>query len=303
MGGDLVSKKLYYIIVSALKNRFLFSLVHKAIKLTKKMEENLRKKQANKTVMHLQDKLLHLTNEMWKNREICFTTVRATSAPGGNYWQPAENIKGDYIYKTLETNPDGIVKISNQVADDYQKLIAEYQKRNYEVTGNLLDDGKNWLFGKLLMWGGSIVEEGLISHQEITELTGTFEDVVNKKGENFFGYFHGNVIGDHIYVGEDKTFYLLGMRIVPRPGKGYYDFLRILDWLLLKTDSQVIEINQLVGWMKQYLTQYNWEEVKLVFALRCIGILGWDMLHRGDLGKGDTEAKKKLLLQFIRRTY
>lgn len=55
--------------------------------------------------------------------------------------------------------------------------------------------------------------------------------------------------------------------------------------------------------MKKYLGQHNWEEVKLVFALRCIGILGWDMLHRGDFGKGDVEKKKEVLLKFIRREY
>jgi len=267
------------------------------------MEKNLRQKRANETIVHLQDELIPLVVEMRKGNEICFTTAPATGAPGGDYWRPTESIKGDYIYKIFDANPDWVVKTSKEVADDYQKVIAEYFRRNPDKTGNLLEDGKNWLFGKLLMWGGSIVEEGLMSHKEIAELTKSFEDAIQKRGEDFFGYFHGNVLGDHIYIGEDKTLYFLGMRIIPRPGKGYYDFLRALDWLLLKTDSQKTDLNRIVGWIKQYLAQYDREEVKLVFALRCIGILGWDILHRGDFGKGYTETKKKLLLKFIRREY
>lgn len=291
------------IIIPALKNRFLFSLINKIIKLAKKMEENMRQKRANEIIARLQDELIPLVAEMWKDRKICFTTVRATGAPGGNYWQPVENIKGNYIYKNLDANSDWVVETSKKVVDDYQKVIAEYFRRNPSKTGNLMEDGKNWLFGKLLMWSGSIVEDGLISHQKIAELTKAFEEVIQKKGEGFFGYCHGNVIGDHIYVGEDKTLYLLGMRIVPRPGKDHYDFLRTLDWILLKTDNASVDFHRVAGWMKQYLKQYDWEEVKLIFALRCIGILGWDMLHRGDFGKGDTEMKKKLLLKFIRREY
>ncbi len=298
-----MAKNLSGIIVPVLKNRFLFSLFYATIKIAKKMEENMRQKKADETIVSLQKELIPLVSEMRKNKEICFTTVQATGAPSGDYWIPIKNIKGDYIYKTFDANHDWVIETSKSVADDYQKVIAEYFRRNPDKVGNLLEDGKNWLFGKLLMWSGSIVEEGLMSHQEISELTKAFENAVRKKSKSFFGYFHGNVIGNHIYVGEDKTLYLLGMRIVPRPGKGYYDFLRALDWLLLKTDSQKIDFNRIVGWMKQYLKQYDWEEVKLVFTLRCIGILGWDILHRGDFVKGNVEVKKKLLMKLIRRDY
>jgi|GEM_PF-3149723 hypothetical protein len=286
-----------------LKNGFLFKLIHKAISFAKKMEENIRQKRANETIVHLQNELIPLVTEMRNNNQISFTTVQAVGAPGGNYWEPVKNIKGDYICKTFNANPDWTMETSKKIADDYQKVIAEYFKRSPERTGNRLEDGKNWVFGNLLKWGGSIVEEGLMSHQEITELANAFEEAIEQKGENFFGYFHGNIIGDHIYVGENRTFYLLGVRIVPRPGKEYYDFLRALDWLILKTDNQVTDFNRIVAWMRRYLGQYDWEEIKLVFALRCIGILGWDILHRGDFGKGDTEAKKNILLKFIRREY
>lgn len=291
------------IIIAVLKNRYLFNLFHVILNVMRKMEENIRLKRANENIVNLQQELVPLVSKLWDKKEIRFTTVPAVGDPGGHYWEPQDHISGEYIYKAFDTNPDRVIETSKKVADDYQKVIAEYFKQNPDKVGNLLEEGRNWLFGKLLMWGGSIVEEGLMSHREIAELAEAFEDIIQEKGEGFFGYFHGNTIGDHIYVDENETLYLLGMRIVPRPGKGYYDFLRALDWLLLKTDNKEANFNRTVGWIKQYFGQYDWEEVKLVMAIRCIGILGWDMLHRGDFGKGDVESKKQLLLGFIRRKY
>jgi hypothetical protein len=267
------------------------------------MEENMRKKQADEDIIALQRELVPLVAELYANKEICFTSVPAVGAPGGYYWEPVEKISGKFIFENFEADPEGVVKASKQIADDYQKVIAKYLEKNPERYGNILEDGKKWVFGKLLTWSGPIVEEGLITHQEIFELANAFEDVIGKRGEEFFDYFHGNVIGDHIFVGSDKTLFLLGMRITPKPGKGYYDFLRILDWLTLKSDNAITDFDRVISWIKKYLGEYDWEEVKLVFALRCIGILGWDMLHRGDFGKGDSEKKKETLLKFIKREY
>lgn len=266
------------------------------------MEKVIRQKRVNEEIDELQNDLILLVKRMHKGKKICFTSVPYRGAPGGNHWKPAEDIKGDYIFNHLGRNSDWVVSTSKKIADDYEDVALAYVNST-EMNSNLLEDGKNWLFGVLLKWSGSIVEKGLMSHEEVVELAEAFEEVIEKKGEDFFGYAHGNIIGDHIYVGEDKTLYLLGMRIIPRPGRGYYDFLRALDWIILKTDSKKVNFNRIVGWMKQYLGEYEWEEVKLVFALRCIGILGWDMLYRGDYGKGDFEIKKELLLKFVRRDY
>lgn len=298
-----MSKLFFGIIILALKNAVLFKLTWKIIKRVKTMEQNIRQKKANETIVALQADLVPLVNELYEKGEICFRTVPAVGSESGDYWVPGKDIKGRYIHTYFEENPEWVIETSKRVADDYQKVITAYQQRKRGGFQNLLENGKKWIFGKLLMWGGSIVEEGLLDHSEITRLTKEFQDVINEKGEKFFGYFHGNTIGDHIYIGEDKTFYLLGMRIVPRPGDSYYDFLRALDWLFLKASGEEENFKRIVGWMKQYLASYDREEVKLVFALRCIGILGWDMLHRGDFGKGDAEKKKEFLLKFIKREY
>jgi hypothetical protein len=56
--------------------------------------------------------------------------------------------------------------------------------------------------------------------------------------------------------------------------------------------------------MKQYLANFSEMEIKLVFAFRNIGILGWDMIHcKAEDGKENFERKKQLALKFIRREY
>lgn len=264
------------------------------------MESNRRQKMANEKIIAMQKYLIPLINSMHAKDEICFKAILAKENESRDYWVPIDEIKGRYLYTYFEENSEWVVMISKKIADDYQKIILEYQRQNPEEFKNTLENGKKWLFGKLFMWGGSIVEEGLLDHSEVEKLAKEFQNIINKRGEDFFGYAHGNVIGDHIYVSEEKNLYLLGMRILPRPGRGYYDFLRALDWLILKTGA---DFEKIIGWMKQYVTSQDWEEVKLVFALRCIGILGWDMLQRGDFGVGDSKKTREILLKFIRRDY
>lgn len=130
-----------------------------------------------------------------------------------------------------------------------------------------------------------------------------FENLIAKKRDDTFGLVHGNVIGDHIFITENKTPYLLGMRIVPKIGKGYYDFLRSLDWIFLKSESNEKNFDFVISQMKEKTSDFDWEEVRLVFALRCLGVLGWDVVNRGDYGEGDKSEKMKFLLKFIRRNY
>lgn len=264
------------------------------------MEQNIRQKKAAEAIIALQENLIPLVNEMHEKGEICFKTLPTTGSESGDFWIPTNEVKGRYLHSYFTADPEWVVSTSRKISDDYQKIITAYQKQKPEEFQNLLGNGKNWLFGKLFMWGGSIVAEGLLEHLEIEKLAEDFQKIIDKRGAEFFGYAHGNVIGDHVHVDEEKNLHLLGMRIVPRPGRGYYDFLRALDWLILKTE---VDFEKIVGGMKKYLAKENWEEVKLVFTLRCIGILGWDMLHRGDFGAGDPKKTQGILLKFIRRKY
>jgi len=268
-----------------------------------KFLENVNKNKEGESIIKFQNELIPIIGEMFRNKEISFATVEARSVEGGNFWEPIEKIEGKYLWEMFDNNIEWSIEISKKIENDYQKVINKYFELNPKIREDILRDGENWLGDKLLAWSKPIIREGLIGRQEIEKIKKDFKEVIKQKDKNFWGYFHGNIIGDHIYIGEDGINYLLGLNIVYRPGKGYYDFLRSLDWILLKVDNTNVNFECTVAWMKKYLGKFDWEEIKLVFALRCIGILGQDMLNQEDLGKGDRVLKKEILLKFVRREY
>lgn len=219
----------------------------------------------------------------------------------GEGWILLEEVEGQFLNDFYDKKPDWCVEASKKVADSYQLVIAETLKT--QMLGDLLVDGQEWLYSRLNMWSKSIVDAGLLDFSVIQQLKTEFEEVIARKGENFFGWVHGNVIGDHILVsGED--IYLLDLNAVPRAGRGYHDFLRALDFMFLKAENEEKMFAFIPKWMKQYLSEFDEAEVKLVFAFRNIGILGWDILHHNvEYTKGDLERKKQLALKFIRREY
>ena len=209
-----------------------------------------------------------------------------------------EEIEGRHLNEYFSEDLDKYVEISKNIAGDYQKVVTEYFKT--ENPGDLLEGGRKWLFEKLDQWSQSIIEEELIEKSWVEKLRRMLDDYIKQKGADFFDWAHGNIIGDHI-VTNGKGEYLLDLEILPRPGKKYYDFLRSLDWIFLKSDK--LNFDDVAGYMKKYLSDFNWEEIKLVFAFRCIGILGCDILKNRDMGKGDFEQKKRDLIRFIKMEY
>ncbi len=219
----------------------------------------------------------------------------------GEGWILLEEVKGQFLNEFYDKKPDWCMEVSKKVADSYQLVIAEILKT--QSLGSLLVDGQEWLFSRLNLWSKPIVDAGLIDFSLVQQLKTEFEKVIVKNSENFFGWVHGNIIGDHIVIaGEDV--YLLDLNAVPRAGRGYHDFLRALDFMFLKAEDEERMFASVPKWIKQYLSEFDEAEVKLVFAFRNIGILGWDILHHNvEYTAGDIEAKKRLALKFIKREY
>jgi len=245
-----------------------------------------------------QVELMQTAKEM--ESKLCFKVPGIIKKGAG--WILMEEISGKFLNDYYDCQSNRAVEISKKISDDYQKVLAEFLKG--ESAGNLLEDGKKWLFSRLCMWSGPIIEEGFIDFQQVEKLEKEFETVIKQKGEKFFGWFHGNIIGDHVKIANDGSFYLLDLHIVPRAGRNYYDFLRALDFMFLKsTDNQGV-FEAIPKWIKQYLPNEDWEEIKLIFAFRNIGILGWDTLfHKAEYVRGNMEEKKQLMLKFIKREY
>lgn len=219
----------------------------------------------------------------------------------GESWILLKEVEGQFLNEFYDKKPDWCVEISKKVADSYQLVIAEILKT--QSLGNLLVDGQEWLFSRLNMWSKPIVDAELIDFSLVQQLKTEFEEVIARKGEKFFGWVHGNIIGDHIVI-SGKDVYLLDLNAVPRAGRDYHDFLRALDFMFLKASNEERIFAAIPKWIKQHLCEFDGAEVRLIFAFRNIGILGWDILHhKVECTAGDLGNKKKLALRFIKREY
>lgn len=220
----------------------------------------------------------------------------------GEGWMLLEEVQGKLLNEYFSDKPDWCVEVSKKIADDYQLVMQEIQKN--QNLGNLLSDGQEWLFSRLNLWGKPIVDAGMIDFPSIQTLKREFEQMISRKGKEFFGWAHGNIIGDHLIVSKRGEIYLLDLNAVPRAGRGYHDFLRALDFMFLKSADEEKVFASTPGWIRQHLSGFDEEEVRLVFAFRNIGILGWDILHeKVEYAEGDLERKKQLALKFIKREY
>ena len=276
--------------------------------------ENFKKKTEKLVkVENFYSVLAPIIHELAKDRKICFDTLG--TVPTSNAWVPAdEKFEYDPLLKFMEDDHDFVAQLSEKIASDYRKVIKKFIEKNGTGKLNpLLEGGKKWTLKVFRKWGSVLVENSKVDFDanELIKIEKELRAKIKEKGEEFFGYAEGNVIGDHVFIEkseskdkEQRRVYLAGMRIVPRIGKGYYDFIRALDWIFLKTPSSQRQFDQIVKYMRSYSEKQdiNWEEMKLVATTRFIGI-GWDMFGRGDFGGGDTEEKKKYLLKFIKREY
>lgn len=253
--------------------------------------------------------LAPIIEDLFEKGEISFQTLPVKSVPNG--WVPKDpDFQYDELLELMKTDEEKAVEISKRICLEYQKVIQELmQERGKDELESLLKDGKNWSFKVLKKWGETLVKSHELKFDinDLVQIEKELREKIKEKGKDFFGYFEGNVIGDHIFVEkETDKIYLAGMRIVPRIGKNYYDFIRSLDWMFLKTPSNEAQFNRIVEYMRTFSQDHNidWKEMKLVAKTRFIGI-GWDMLDpsRGDLGAGDTKEKLKYLEKFIKGEY
>ena len=220
----------------------------------------------------------------------------------GEDWLLMEEIHGKSLNDYYDADPEWAVKISKAIADDYQTLLANFFKK--ENPGNLFKQGRRWTDAKLCSWGGPIIEKGLLTFFDLKTLHDEIDLIIEDLFENAFGWFHGNIIGDHVKVAENNDVYLFDLHIVPRFGRNYYDFLRALDFLFLKAEDADKIFRLIPKWLNQYLGSKDMKEVKLAFALRNIGILGWDTIRPdNEFTRARLKRMGHLMLKFIKREY
>lgn len=250
-----------------------------------------------------QPKLLKMAKRM--EGELCFRVPDVIEE--GNGWYLMHKIKGLSLNDLIEKNPQEYVDKTFQLSGSYQELVRKMH-RNFIESGEskklfAAGSGYDWAMSRILLWGMPIVKAGLLPFSEIQKIQKDFKEKFWKGGA-ISQLCHGNIIGDHVILSDDGP-YLLDLSMNPRPSFGVvYDFLRSLDFMVLKADKNQSEIiKDIPGWISKYLAGFDEEEVNLVFALRCLGALGWDMLQGEgkDYIIGDREEKTKFFLKMIRR--
>jgi hypothetical protein len=245
-------------------------------------------------VSSLQIQLFHIAKQLERSGRIHFRVPDVYAH--GDGWMLMEEITGKSLNEFADSNREFYVDTSARICREYQFVISGVIESG--MLGDALEEGKEFLFSRLTMWSKPIVDAKRVRFETIQEIMRRFEHLVDVRGRDFFGWVHGNIIGDHIIITDDGTAYLLDLEAVSRPGGWYYDFIRVLDFLFLKTEDENGVFISLSRWLNNYLGNNdgsNNAEVRLILALRFIGILGWDILHEdAEYVRGNTEEKKRL---------
>ncbi len=225
-----------------------------------------------------------------------------------------ENIEGPHLNKFYDDGPDyygqgseWCIEMAKKISDDYQLLLQSFTGK--QPVQDKLALGKSWFTSRIHAWASHIISAKLITSEEVSALTKTINDHIERKGADSFGWAHGNIHGEHVILTNKKKPYfkpyLLDLTIESRPGNGYYDFLRFLDHLFLMSHQNPEKLFTIINEaMTKYLGHFDQEEVRLVFAFRCIGVLGQDILNNPTHSSDpNMEAKFPYLLKWIRREY
>lgn len=220
-------------------------------------------------------------------------------ASSADDWILFEEIDGTSVNNLYDIERDWIVKTSHTLCQDYQKLVNDVS--GDQPSDRALQEGISWLFDRLHLWSEPAITAGLIGENEVQALKNRFEDIIAVRKNSFFGWCHGNIIGDHLIV-RNNEIYLLDLAMVPRPGgNSYYDFLRSLDFMILKARDAERVTGEIPRWIRKFFEGENEEVIKSVLALRLIGILGWDILNKNiQYYQGDLDEKKREILALLK---
>ncbi len=188
------------IILIILESPFLFWFFRKIVKILKIMEKSTRKKIANVEIDEVQKELVPIVDRLFRDGKISFRSGFYHGANSRDTWELNDCVKGKYLFETFPEKFYQTMAMSYNIVNQYQEVVKEYLLTKKVLSEkDFIFNGQKWLFGKLLLWSGPIVEAGLMSHKEIINLANDFQKTIAVRGADFFGYAHGNIIGDHIF--------------------------------------------------------------------------------------------------------
>ncbi len=215
-----------------------------------------------------------------------------------------EYVEGKELKDLYSTDLDRAIAISKAICIDYQKFLHDCQ-----VGGKLtttLDTNKAlvWTNEAFSRWSQKIIEQGLLSEEEILQIKAKLLALATPHPEQFFGLVHGNIHGEHIIINNQDQAYLLDLTVEARPGGIVYEILRVFDFILLEHPQPELALPKIIAELNALKQQYGADLVQAIWSFRCIGLLGMDIL--GNTQKTTESAfanRKAIALKMIKGTY
>lgn len=215
-----------------------------------------------------------------------------------------EYIEGQELKQLYRTDFAHAITISKGICSDYQTFVAESQ-----IDGTLppnvdTEQAYGWMGRVFYTWIEQIMERDLLGRSEAFQLAETLFKIARKEPKSFFGFVHGNIHGEHVILDRYQQPYLLDLTAEPRPGAAFYDILRALDFALLEHPDPQAALPLIVKELKLLKAQHDPAAVQAVWSLRCIGLLGVDMLNNQEKANAtDYPVREKIALAMIRGEY
>ncbi len=194
--------------------------------------------------------------------------------------------------------------ISEAICNDYLTFIKECQAAEIIPSKPNTEVAYGWLGRMFHRWVQRIIDRKLLTESEALGIISTLFALADQDPEHFFGYNHGNIHGEHVIIAPNGAPYLLDLTIEPRPGTAFYDHLRVLDFALLAHPDPESALPEIVARLKKLKTQHNPTAVQAVWAFRCIGLLGADILGNNTRAtSSDYPVREEIALAMIRNQY
>lgn len=215
-----------------------------------------------------------------------------------------EYIEGQELKTLYRDRLAEALAISEGICNDYQAFIKQCQAVGIIPSKPNTEVAYGWLGRMFHRWVRLIIEKKLLTKKEAFEIMSTLFALAEQDPEQFFGYNHGNIHGEHIIISPQATPYLLDLTIEPRPGTSFYDHLRVLDFALLEHPDPSSALPEIVTKLKNLKNQHNPIAVQAVWAFRCIGLLGADILGNSKrVAAPEYPVREQIALAMIRNQY
>ena len=224
----------------------------------------------------------------------------------GETWFLMEYLGNKTLSQIIDTHPETAIGRTLALSQWYQHLLKGY----HHLYGRRAPSAAEieWPFKRIFDWGKPIVQENIISSKKLADIEANWRKLAQKYGPSLYKHVHGNIHPDHV-VANDKQVYILDPVdwIRPCPFDGAtYDWLRALDWIILKSTKPAAMFQLVLKTMREKLPTIDHEDLKTFMALRGLGCIGGDILQQRDPPNDTTTVsaeRAQVLLQLVNGDY